>query len=138
MRCTADELHPVRCTASTLHVRCTASTLHGQYVAPGKLHIRCTADTSTQTHCTANALPSVPGRPKAADCSPIASRLQCLWPYRLTAAELEYALQNLDRLLVKAGAPVAVLGEFWMEQPVELPGVYAGNARGKLPREVRE
>ena len=57
--------------------------------------------------------------------------MQCLWPSRLTAAELEYALQNLDRLLMKAGAPVAVLGEFWMEQPVDLPGVYAGNARSK-------
>jgi hypothetical protein len=48
---------------------------------------------------------------------------------RLSAAELEYALQNRDRLLMKSGAPVAVLREFWEEQPADLAGLYAGNAR---------
>ena len=51
---------------------------------------------------------------------------------RLRPAELEYALQNRDRLLHKAGAPVAVLREFWEEQEPELAGVYRGNALSRL------
>merc|ERR1712060_518381 len=46
---------------------------------------------------------------------------------QLTAAEREYALQNRDRLLHKAGAPIAILREFWEEQDVALDGVFSGN-----------
>eukprot|EP00811_Abedinium_folium_P006123 NODE_15636_length_1039_cov_4.640351.p1 GENE.NODE_15636_length_1039_cov_4.640351~~NODE_15636_length_1039_cov_4.640351.p1 ORF type:complete len:315 (-),score=56.04 NODE_15636_length_1039_cov_4.640351:64-1008(-) len=45
---------------------------------------------------------------------------------QLPGEELEYALQNLDRLLHKAGMPVAVLREFWDEQDVGSDGVFRG------------
>ena len=51
---------------------------------------------------------------------------------QLTPAELEYALQNRDRLIHKCGSPVAVLREFWEEQDASLEGVYQSNTFSKL------
>lgn len=51
---------------------------------------------------------------------------------QLKPEEMEYALQNRDRLMHKGGAPVAVLHEFWQEQDVALDGVYAGNILSQL------
>ena len=50
----------------------------------------------------------------------------------LSAAELEYVLQNRDRLLAKSGTPIAVLRPFWEEQDREVPGVYSGNTLSKV------
>ena len=48
---------------------------------------------------------------------------------QLTSAELEYCLQNRDRLMHKSeGGPVAVLREFWEEQDYELKGIFSGNS----------
>ena len=51
---------------------------------------------------------------------------------KLAPHELEYALQNRDRLIQKSPPPVAVLQEFWQEQESSLEGVYEGNTLSKL------
>eukprot|EP00310_Coccolithus_braarudii_P025697 CAMPEP_0183356806 /NCGR_PEP_ID=MMETSP0164_2-20130417/45204_1 /TAXON_ID=221442 /ORGANISM="Coccolithus pelagicus ssp braarudi, Strain PLY182g" /LENGTH=336 /DNA_ID=CAMNT_0025530305 /DNA_START=8 /DNA_END=1016 /DNA_ORIENTATION=- len=51
---------------------------------------------------------------------------------QLMPSEREYALQNLDRLLHKAGAPIAVLRDFWEEQEGALEGVFSANTMSKL------
>jgi hypothetical protein len=47
----------------------------------------------------------------------------------LEPSALEYALRYRDRFIAKAGAPVAVLVDFWREQgPEALPGVFNGES----------
>ena len=50
----------------------------------------------------------------------------------LSPVELEYVLQNRDRLIAKSPPPVAVLREFWEEQEAELDGVFRDNAMSRL------
>jgi len=53
---------------------------------------------------------------------------------QLEPTALEYARRYCDRFHAKcaAGAPVAVLREFWAEQEVELEGVFHGNTLSQL------
>jgi len=51
---------------------------------------------------------------------------------QLAPDELEFALQNRDRFIMKSGGPIAVLKEFWEEQDREFAPVYSGNTLSRL------
>lgn len=51
---------------------------------------------------------------------------------QMVPEEREYALRYRDYFFAKAGAPVAVLKEFWEEQEKEVAGLFSGNTLSKL------